>query len=642
MAWIQDLKIAHKFGVIGLLMLLLSLPPTGLLLQQQWRSLQTAQAEHGGVKPIGDLLNLVRLTQIHRGLSVGWLGGNAGMADQREARAGELDQALARVLESTRLYPGGTLAERQQAVRTQWGALRQAVSDKAIDSPAAYAQHTALVAQQLAMIGDLADRSHLMLDPEGNTYYLMAAVIDPLPRVSELLGQTRALGALYLKRGAITPGEKAGLQAVLDQLTQGSAQITRFMDNAGALDSALAQRLTPARRQAEQALQSAVTLIKVQLLEPATPSAPSDEYFKTMTAHIDGQFKLVNASFELLGERLSERVAGTRAWIVGELSGVLLTALLVAGLMVQIVRSTRRTLASAQAASEALARGELDHPLQVHGRDEIGQLAATLGGAMQALASMVREIQSTAASVGSASAQIAAANNDLSARTEQTAANLQQAASAMEQLHATVRNNAESARQATTLSGQSSAVAASGGVLVGQVVATMADITQSAGKIADIIGVIDGIAFQTNILALNAAVEAARAGEQGRGFAVVAAEVRSLAQRSAGAAREIKTLINHSVSTVQSGAALVGQAQQTMGEIVTQARQVSGLVSEISIASREQTDGIGQVNQAVTQLDQATQQNAALVEESAAAADSLQQQAQRLVQAMSRFRVSAV
>ena len=641
MAWIHNLKISYKFGLIGLLMLPLSLPPTGLLLYQELRTMQSASAEHAGVQPLGDLLTLLRLTQLHRGLSTHWLGGNAGLAASREARATEVDQAVEKLRGAGALYPGGVLAERQQAVQQQWQALRQAVADKAIDGPTAFARHTALVATQLALLGDVADRSGLMLDPEGETYYLMAAVVEPLPRISELLGQTRALGALYLQRGAIASSEKAGLQALLDQLTQASAQAGRFMRNAAALDPALAQLLAAARRDADQAVQAAALLVRSQVLDAAALSAPSDDYFRAMTGHIDLQFKLVQASFDLLKDDLEQRVQSTRQRMIGVLVGVLITGLLVAALMLQIVRSTRRTLASAQAASEALARGELDHPMQVHSRDEIGHMAATLGRAMQALASMVREIQSTAESVGTASAQIAAANNDLSARTEQTAANLQQAASAMEQLHATVRNNAESARQATTLSGQSSEVAASGGALVGQVVATMADITQNAGKIADIIGVIDGIAFQTNILALNAAVEAARAGEQGRGFAVVAAEVRSLAQRSAGAAREIKTLINHSVSTVHGGAALVGQAQQTMGEIVTQARQVSGLISDISSASREQTDGIGQVNQAVTELDQATQQNAALVEESAAAADSLQQQAQRLVQAMSRFRVSA-
>ena len=640
MAWIQNLKIAHKFGLIGLLMLLPSLPSTGLFLHQQLSAMQTADAERDGVQPLGALLTLLRLTQLHSGLSTNWLGGNAGLTANREARATEVDQAVDKLIGATAIYPGGALAERQQALRSQWLALRQAVADKAIDGPTAFTRHTALVATQLALLGDVADRSSLMLDPEGDTYYLIAAVVEPLPRITELLGQARALGALYLKRGAITPGEAAGLQALLDQLAQAANQSGRFMGNAGALDPAIAQRLAAARRDADQAVQAAALLVRTQVLQAAALSAPPDDYFKAMTGHIDPQFKLVQASLDLLKDRLTERAQSTRRWMIGVLVGVLLIGLLVTVLMLQIVRGTLRTLASAQAASDALACGELDHPVQLHSRDEIGHLAATLGQAMRALAGMVREIQSTAESVGTASAQIAAANNDLSTRTEQTAANLQQAASAMEQLHATVRNNAESARQATTLSGQSSAVAASGGALVGQVVDTMADITQSAGKIADIIGVIDGIAFQTNILALNAAVEAARAGEQGRGFAVVAAEVRSLAQRSAGAAREIKALIQHSVGTVHSGAALVGQAQQTMGEIVTQTRQVSGLVSDISTASREQTDGIGQVNQAVAQLDQATQQNAALVEESAAAADSLQQQAQRLVQAMSRFRVS--
>ena len=640
MAWIHNLKISYKFGLIGLLMLLLSLPPTGLLLHQELRTMQSTSAEHAGVQPLGDLLTLLRLTQIHRGLSTHWLGGNADLAASREARATEVDQAVEKLRGAGALYPGGVLAERQQAVQQQWQALRQAVADKAIDGPTAFARHTALVATQLALLGDVADRSGLMLDPEGETYYLMAAVVEPLPRISELLGQTRALGALYLQRGAIGPSEKAGLQALLDQLTQASAQAGRFMRNAAALDPALAQRLAAARRDADQAVQAAALLVRSQVLDAAALSAPSDDYFRAMTGHIDLQFKLVQASFDLLKDALEQRVQSTRQRMIGVLVGVLITGLLVAALMLQIVRSTRRTLASAQAASEALARGELDHPMQVHSRDEIGHMAATLGRAMQALASMVREIQSTAESVGTASAQIAAANNDLSARTEQTAANLQQAASAMEQLHATVRNNAESARQASTLSGQSSEVAASGGALVGQVVATMADITQNAGKIADIIGVIDGIAFQTNILALNAAVEAARAGEMGRGFAVVATEVRGLAKRSADASKEIKDLIQTSQIQVENGTRKVQSITHVIDQVMKTADSLKGQVEQIStestVQARHMTDMVG----AVTELESRNDDNVDLVNGMRDSSKELHEMARLLTDNVAAFKIS--
>src|SRR5881392_671964 len=256
-----------------------------------------------------------------------------------------------------------------------------------------------------------------------------------------------------------------------------------------------------------------------------------------------------------------------------------------------------------------------------------------------ALRHMVGQVRTSTDSISNASAEIATGNQDLSARTEQTAANLQQAASSMEQLTGTVRQSADSARQANQLATSAAEVAARGGQLVEEVVSTMDEINASSKKISDIIGVIDGIAFQTNILALNAAVEAARAGEQGRGFAVVAGEVRNLAQRSAEAAKEIKALIGASVDKVESGARLVADAGKTMQEIVGSVQRVTDIIGEITAASSEQSDGIGQVSTSVTQLDQMTQQNAALVEESTAAAESLKEQAVRLAKVVGTFRL---
>ncbi len=281
-----------------------------------------------------------------------------------------------------------------------------------------------------------------------------------------------------------------------------------------------------------------------------------------------------------------------------------------------------------------------------------GNLAVELGDAPQgslldglkrmvdSMRTTLLQVRSSTDSIGTASSEIATGNQDLSARTEQTASNLQQAASSMEQLTGTVKQSADSARQANQLANSAAEVAARGGVVVSQVVATMDDINTSSKKIADIIGVIDGIAFQTNILALNAAVEAARAGEQGRGFAVVASEVRSLAQRSAEAAKEIKGLIGASVEKVEGGSRLVADAGQTMTEIVGSVKRVSDIIAEITAAATEQSQGIGEVNNSVTQLDQMTQQNAALVEESAAAAESLREQAARLATVVGTFRLA--
>jgi methyl-accepting chemotaxis protein len=324
------------------------------------------------------------------------------------------------------------------------------------------------------------------------------------------------------------------------------------------------------------------------------------------------------------------------------LAVVLLVSAALAAYALYIVRVMRQLGAEPDELRQvavAVAGGDLTPRFALRPGDQ-GSVMAALQRMAGQLAQTVQAVRSNAESVATASAQIASGNADLANRTEHQAANLQQAASAMEQLGSTVQHNADNSRQAHQLAAGASAVAGQGGEMVQQVVATMAQIDDSSRRIAEIIGVIDSIAFQTNILALNAAVEAARAGEQGRGFAVVAAEVRSLAQRSAEAAREIKALISTSVERVAQGRELVDRTGATVLEIVAGIRRVSDIVGEISHASVEQSAGVGQVGQAVSQMDQATQQNAALVEQSAAAADSLRQQAQQLVQAVAVFKLA--
>jgi methyl-accepting chemotaxis protein len=302
-------------------------------------------------------------------------------------------------------------------------------------------------------------------------------------------------------------------------------------------------------------------------------------------------------------------------------------------------RSITRPLANAVAVADAVARGDLTIEVAAAGTDELAQLQQALERMVVNLRKVVETVRVGVDAVATASGEIANGNQDLSGRTEQQASNLQQAASSMEQLSGTVKQNSDAARQANQLAAAASEVAGRGGQAVGQVVTTMDEITASSRKMAEIIAVIDGIAFQTNILALNAAVEAARAGEQGRGFAVVAGEVRNLAQRSAQAAREIKSLISNSVDKVESGSRQVAEAGKTMRDIVEQVKRVTDLIGEIASATLEQNSGIAQVNQAVTQLDQMTQQNAALVEQSAAAATSLKDQAAQLAQAVAMFKL---
>ena len=299
-----------------------------------------------------------------------------------------------------------------------------------------------------------------------------------------------------------------------------------------------------------------------------------------------------------------------------------------------------RPIADAVKLAETVASGDLTATVKASSKDEIGQLLQALGKMNDNLAKIVADVRHGTESIATSAGEIANGNLDLSSRTEEQASSLEETASAMEELTSTVKQNADNARQANQLAVSASSVAVQGGQVVNQVISTMGTITESSKRISDIIGVIDGIAFQTNILALNAAVEAARAGEQGRGFAVVASEVRNLAQRSANAAKEIKGLITDSVESVEAGSKLVAQAGATISEVVESVRRVTDIVSEISAASAEQSTGIEQINQAVVQMDEVTQQNAALVEEAAAASQAMQDQSNKLEQLVSVFKVN--
>ncbi|MDB5894389.1 MAG: chemotaxis protein [Rhodoferax sp.] len=363
----------------------------------------------------------------------------------------------------------------------------------------------------------------------------------------------------------------------------------------------------------------------------------------------------VRTHMENADKTLSELVAASRSAMQASQQGLEDRTAMLAGWLAAIVavslavvipitlfsvRAISRSLARAGALADRIAQGDLSVDVDTSAQDEVGQLVQSMARMQESLRGLVREVQSAGESISLASSEIASGNQDLSERTEQTANNLQQAASSMADLMDIAEKSGSASRQANAFASTAAEVAERGGSVVSQVVRTMDEINTSSKKIADIIGVIDGIAFQTNILALNAAVEAARAGEQGRGFAVVASEVRGLAQRSAQAAKEIRDLIGASVDRVQGGARLVSDAGQTMDEIVKSVRQVTGIISEIASSATEQGRGIGEISVSVQQLDQMTQQNAALVEQSAAASASLADQAVQLSRAVSLFKLN--
>ena len=440
---------------------------------------------------------------------------------------------------------------------------------------------------------------------------------------------------------AYDPGVEAALATAIAATSAKISVVQKSLEAMplGKQELAQMQKISGARKLMSDARGKALKLKTDGNSEEALTTV-KEQYTPVVTAYLATLHELVDMEEKAMATFLEED-SQSRASIVRILAAffvLLFVAILIgAG---RLIRSIRQPLVQANQLASSIAKGDLSMQIDTSRGDEFGELLKSLAAMNESLGRMVHQVRQSTDSIATASAEIATGNNDLAQRTEQTSSNLQSTASSMDQLTTTVQQSADNARQASTLAANASSVAEKGGAVVQQVVLTMEEINASSKKIADIIGVIDGIAFQTNILALNAAVEAARAGEQGRGFAVVASEVRSLAQRSAEAAKEIKMLIGTSVDKVASGTKLVSDAGSTMSDIVQSVRKVADVIGEITAASSEQSTGIAHVNQAIGNLDQMTQQNAALVEESAAAAESLREQASQLAQAVSVFKIS--
>ena len=453
---------------------------------------------------------------------------------------------------------------------------------------------------------------------ETNAVRTLALVLSDEPEV-----QTEFKDAIAATSTKISEVQKS-LEA-MPLLDREKAQMDKI---AAARKNMAAQRDQARKLKADGQGEQAVAFVR-QSYNPASAA-----YLQTLHDFVLLEKQIMLETREQLG-----RDGMTTVKMAGGAVGALLLAIIVGAYY--LIRSIVQPLHQATALAGRIAEGDLSQRETITRADEFGELLHSLYAMSDSLGRMVFQVRQSTDSIATASAEIAAGNHDLSARTEQTSSNLQETAAAMEQFTSTIQQSASSAQQASSLAAGASGVAQRGGEVVTQVVSTMEAIQHSSQKISDIIGVIDGIAFQTNILALNAAVEAARAGEQGRGFAVVASEVRSLAGRSAEAAREIKSLITESVNRVEAGSALVDQAGTTMQEVVGSIRRVTDIVGEISAASSEQSAGVTQVGEAVTQMDQVTQQNAALVEEMAAAASSLRSQAADLVNTVAVFKLGA-
>ncbi len=636
---------AAGFTFIGALALGASALPSGLYTNQALGEIQVARNEVAGMAPTLRLQQVMQVVQQHRGMAAGMLSGNENLAAKLPGQRETVAKAIAGLNEELQQasFVDVKLRDSWQQRQKRWGELQQAVADKKLTPAESTAQHTVYIGELLVLLDDVLDGSGLSLDSGPDTYPLLQAAGSIAPMLTEKLGQLRARGTGFLAVGSITPEARAGLAGLHLQAGERYADLMRNLGKAEAINPVLQQRLSDKGDKLRAQIEQTLALANQEVIAAPELTLKADAYFDNLTATINAVYAFNGVALAALGEVLQTR-ADQYARNSALLAALLLLTLAAgAALGIHFVRGIVRELGGepreAATLAAAFAQGDLSSRIDLKPGDR-GSLMAQLQATQTSLSQLVGGVRQNADGVATASSQIASGNLDLSQRTEQQASSLQETASTMAQLSSTVRQNADSAQQANQLARHASAVAVQGGAEVAQVVDTMQRINASSQRIGDIIGVIDGIAFQTNILALNAAVEAARAGEQGRGFAVVATEVRSLAQRSAAAAREIKSLVATSVERVEQGNALVNRAGATMHTVVGAIQRVTDIMGEITAASIEQNAGVTQVGEAVAVMDRATQQTAALVEESAAAAESLKAQADQLVQAVAVFKLA--
>ena len=632
-----QLKLGHKFMILGLIAALLAIIPAYLYMREAGKVLQAYQGEHEGLPVVADGLKVVQYTQQHRGLSALVLGGVSAAAEKRRAKQAEADAAYDKLEKAAAALGDKAIIDAFAAAKQEWQTLRSGVAEGKLTVPQSYAGHTGLVPKLLKVNELIGDAYGLSLDPDKDSYQLIQSMFYQLPWLTEETGKTRAKGAGLLAKKEATAEDRMQQASIMARVSDRLDQTMTAFGKAALANPEIDAKLGTQMRAAGDAARKIVELGTEQIVKADPLTYSGEEWVARTTAAIDMQFALNEAAAKELDVMLTEKVAGftQQRWIM------IITMLglfgLAAWICMLIARSVTEPLQNAIAVADEVAKGKLDGDFDVGPPNEVGQLLRSLKTMSESLRGIVSDVRASVDQINAASRDIATGNADVSARLESQASNLEETASSMEELTSTVKQNADNARQANQLVHNASDVASKGGTVVSQVVQTMGEINDSSRKIVDIIAVIDGIAFQTNILALNAAVEAARAGEQGRGFAVVASEVRNLAQRSASAAKEIKDLINHSVDRVEQGNKLAGEAGNAMQEVLQSVQSITVIMQEIATASAEQGNGIEQVNMAVTQMDDTTQQNAALVEQTAAASASLQDQAQSLVRSISIF-----
>ena len=633
----RRLSLVRKFLLVSFFMLLPLAYTATLYLSEARRQVNCMMAERDGLRYIKPLLKLSRLAQDHRGATYVIAKGN----DQLKQFRGQVQEKIRSVVQEINavegeLGPTYGSAPHWRFVTEKLKAVMQ--PDVSPDSEGVFGEHIALIENIHRLIDFVTLKSNLLLDSDLASYHLMDITTSKVPSLSERLAIARGVGTTMIMRSELMTDDRVRM-SVFEALGNDQYQGLKANIDAAMRESQMVKSGLGNYQVALSKVSDFLGDISLVLSPGGLSIMTADIYFKSGTEALDSVYGFAEKSIPLLETRLTERIQQYRTQNLLTQGVAIVCLVLALYFFFAFYYAVKSGIAFLTKALARVARGDLTGKIETRAKDEIGSLTMSLKETQERLATLTLEINRVAEQVYLASNQIADGNENLSQRTESQASTLEQTSASLEELTATVQRNAESASDADNLTQDSARVAESGRVAMKRVAATMAEIETSAAKIGDIISLMDNIAFQTNILALNAAVEAARAGEQGRGFAVVAAEVRSLAHHSANAAKQIKSLVAQTREKVSAGVVSVDDTLKTIQKSLTGIQRVAALMSGIASASREQSEGIAQVNRGVLEMDDANRQNAAMVEQATAATESLRGQASILVTAVGRFNV---